>query len=402
MKLIKISFIFSLFLAPFHSCTSIQRMSDNQKDQGHFRLYTYPQKQMINNYDKKRFKRITLVATNNFNGNITPVHHPIPNRFGEKRVLKIGGISATRAYLDVFNEIYGDDFAYIDAGSFLHETNNHAYTLFLYKYLNITASGFGLNEFLINNKRQRNHPKYLQSLTKKIKFPLLASNLFDLKTTEQVRWKNVQNSVIKETSGVKIGYLSVLTQELSNDIPDQNINGIYIQNPAKNIIVRARELRRKGAQIIVLMLNEGVDCTHQLANEENIEIEKVNFFPHDSKHCDMKGTEFDKILKQLPAKTVDVIFTTGEKTKVTNFINKYPVVQNMGQGKYLSWVDLYFDLKHLSVNHTLTKIHQPIQLCHNFLKYSQDCYARELTDDEELVPATLFGKKISIKPLPKF
>jgi 5'-nucleotidase len=394
--------ILAFFIVPFHSCTTTRKMSDNQTPKGHFRLYTYPEKRLVEKVDENKYKKLTFVVSNDFAGNINPTFYPIKNRFNENRILKVGGIPAMRAYLDIFRDEFKDNLVYVDAGSFLDPEDNHSFTIFLYNYLGVDAAALGLNEFLINKNSTINYPSYIQKITKKSKFKILNSNVTYLLSDVQLQNKGIASHTIKEVNGIKVGFIGALTQNLSKKIPDNNINGLHIENPAKNVILSSNTLRRKGAQIIVLMANSGINCSSMLAEEESIMEEKVNFNTNESQFCDTHNNEFYKLLQQLPPQTVDLVFTSGEENKVANKILGYPVLQSPGRGKFFSWVEVYFDKKHNLIDRAKTKIHQPVQLCHSFLQDSQDCFTMEGIEDNELVPATFFGKKINIGPLPRF
>ena len=116
----------------------------------------------------------------------------------------------------------------------------------------------------------------------------------------------------------------------------------------------------------------------------------------------LEGNKLFELLQQLPPQTVDLVISSGENSKVANYILDYPMVQNKGHAQFLSWVEFVFDKKYNAIDDARTKIFQPIELCHSFLKNSFDCYTKEKLDNEELIPAMFLGKKISIEPLPKF
>lgn len=389
-----------LFVIPFQSCTTTRKMAYNQQTSGHYRLYTFPSPQAPYTYDTQRFVRLAFISSNDFEGMIEPTTFPIKNRFKEARAIKVGGVAAMRSYLDILKDEYKNSMVYVDAGSFLNKTENHKRTIFLYNYLNVDVTSLGVNEFSLESKTGTSLKDYFASLTSKANFKIVNSNLFDLRTAKQINWKNINEYTIKKVNGIKVGFLGLLTTELAQKIPDGKINGMYIQNPPKSIITKANLLRRKGAQVVVLMANKGLDCSSQLALEEKIPAAKVNFYPSRSKHCDTYNSELYKTLKQIPPNTLDLVITSGEKSKVANFINGYPVIQNPGEGNYLSRAELYYDLKHNTIDQAKTMIHQPVQLCHNFLKDSQDCYTGEDYDNQEVIPATFLGKDVLIKEIP--
>ncbi|MDP7319112.1 MAG: hypothetical protein QF441_00825 [Bacteriovoracaceae bacterium] len=391
--------LFFSFLALLSSCATSDKMSQNQTEEGHYRLYTYPQKQPP--FKQGRFKRLVIVSSNDFDGNIMPSFYPVKNRFNEKRTIEIGGIAAMRAYLDIFQKKFPEQVNYVDAGSFLNPQKNHEKTIFLYNYLNPTAVGLGLNEFLLTNAyNEKNYLNFIQKLSKKTKFPILNSNITYLLSQEQLQDNGIHSSYITETNGLKIGHISALAQDVMQKIPDNNIVGLHVESPAKNIITHANALRRKGADVIVLMLSGGIDCTSMQAHELGLAQEKVNFNPQDAMYCHGDGNELFKTLNLLPPKMIDLVISSGHKSKVANFINDIPVIQTPGEGKFLGWAEIFYDTKHKVIASEKTKIHQPVQLCHQFFKDTLDCYTNENFDYQELIPALFLGEKVHIKNLP--
>ena len=386
---------------PFHSCTTTKKMADNQREEGHFRLYSFPEKLPEYNSDPDRFKKIILVSSNDFDGNIQPRNFVIKNKFQDERIMRVGGLSAMRAYTDILKKTYPNQVLHVDSGSFLHKSQNHLETIFMYNYLNVDVANLGLNEFSLASDSKK-YIEYINSLTSKARFNIIASNLFDLRKARTVNWKNVKTSYIQTINDVKIGFIGITPQSLAKKIDDNKINGIHIQNEAKNIIEKTNYLRRKGAQVILLMTSDSMDCTSQTTHETGIHPEKVNFNPHESEQCDLYNSNLLKTLTLVPKNSIDAIITSGSKSKVANFINGFPVLQNPGEGRYLSWMELYFDTNHSTIVKNKTIIHQPILLCHSFFKSTEDCYTNEKFDEEDLIPAMFLGTKVEVKPTPKF
>lgn len=389
----------AILLVPFQSCTTTKNMQDNQRSSGHFRLYSYPDKTAPDLYDKERFKKLVIVSSNDFNGHIQAKKYPIRNKFEEKRVLKVGGLSAMRAYTDIFKSVYKDNLLYLDSGSFLSPENDHDYTIFLYNYLAVDVASLGFNELKLKTN-SKNYMSYLESLTRKSQFKIVTSNLFDLTQAKSLELSGVKDTHIQTINGIKVGIFGVLGQETANEIPKDKLNGIYIQNTPKNIISKSNYLRRQGAKVIILLTNSSIDCSSQIAQDEELPIQKVNFNPRQSEQCDTYNNLLHKTLQMIPPKTVDLIITSGGKMKVANFVEGYPIMQNEGKGEYLSWAELYFDTKLDIVDQKQTKLHQPVQLCHNFLKENQDCYNLENINGKELAPAVFLGQEVQIKELP--
>ena len=386
---------------PLHSCTTNKSMADNEKDNGHFRLYTYPDSPVIKKLDPERFMKLFISSTNDFNGKIYAKALDVPNRLKEKRVLKVGGIAGLKAYLDILKEIHGDSHLYLDSGSFFNsEQKNQDQILFLLDYLNPEIVALGSQEFNVDIGRAH-YPTFLAKTFKDSKFPILTGNLFDLTIAKSAQLGRVKENHLETINGLKVGFISILDTLTSQKSPSENFTGLYIQNPAKNILSEASTLRRKGADVIILTMNASIDCSSMIAHEEGIPVEKVNFNPKRNNQCNTYENSLYETLKQLPPQTVDMVITSGTQTKVANFIAGYPVMQNFGDGEYLSMAEIYFDKKHGKVVHDETKIYQPVMICHSFLTETNDCYYKESIENENLTEAQFFGKKIKIKELPK-
>lgn len=385
-------------IVPLNSCTTTKTMSDNQKKSGHFRLYsfpdTYPQDK-----SNEALKRLVIVSSNNFEGRIWPEHYNIPNKFKEKRVISTGGIEAMKSYSDIFRKKFKDEVLFVDSGSFYHSEKDYIKTAFLYNYLAPDVISLGTHEFSYNSNTS-NYLSKLKSTTSLLKASLITSNLFDLTTAKKVKVKNINETAIKKINGLKVGFISTLSQKLSKVIPAKNFLGLYIQNPASTIITKSERLRRSGAQVVILMTNSSIDCNTIPAKENNLPIEKVNFDPLENRFCMNDSSDLYNIVSQLPPGTVDLIVTSDGNGKTANFINDIPVMQNSGKGQYYSWVEIFYNPKLSVVEYEKTKIHQPVRLCHQFLKDHQDCYMRENLDDSEVTPALFLGEEVKISPLP--
>lgn len=399
--LIKYFTLLLLFIVPFQACTNMSKMADNQKTTGHYRLYTYPDKPIITPIDEERYSRFAVIGTNDLAGNLYPSQLKVPNRFQENRVLNIGGVTALKTYKNILKKHYKDKLLFVDTGSFLHEKNDHDYTQFLRNYLAYDVGALSLKEFQIIPSTSLSFQHYLGRLTSQSKFPLISSNIFDLRQAQQKTWPGVQTRTMANVGDIKVGFVSIIAPKSSTKIPDRQINGLYFQNAAKKIIEESTNLRRKGAQVLILLANGEIDCTSMLSHQKKISEDKVNFYPFKSYHCDSKTNSFYNILKQIPPRTIDIIFSGGNRSKVANYILGHPVLQNKGEGKYLSWVEVVYDHKHKSLDQKQTKIYQPVHLCHQFFEDSQDCYTGEDHTGKDLIPATFLGEKVVIKKLPK-
>lgn len=380
-------------------CSTTHEMADNQKSEGHYRLYTYPDKIQESNFDKSRFKKIVIASTNDLAGNLKPHTYQIPNRFEEQRSISIGGINGIKTYVNLLKKHFDNSVLYVDSGSRYHKTQSHLQTDFYYNYLNVDAVALGTAELNLHHQRL-SFKGYIEYLAAKSNFAILASNIFDLKNAEPIKWRGVSEFTIKEINSVKVGIISVLSQKEALKAQAKNINGLYIQNQAQNIIEKSKILKRKGANIIIAMTNSNIDCVSQIAQKYNVAPDKVNFDPTEFNICLEYENELSQTLKKLPPNTIDLVITSGSNLKTANFVQGIPVMQNPGQGKYLSWIELMYDEKHNTIVKSQTRIRQPIQLCHQFFKETQDCFIENDIKDREIIPAKFLGHPVQTTDIP--
>lgn len=375
------------------ACSSLNQMSANQKKEGHYRLYTHPEKIKTNHTDK-RYKRIVFFSSNDFRGEIQSKFYKVKNRFKEKRYLGIGGISAYKAYIEAAKKVFPNQVIHIDSGSFLVPTKNPSKTIFYYNYLGLSAAAMGSSEFTFDRKEK------LFRHIKKANFPVIVSNIYDLQTNQSYKSKALKRSYIKTINGIKIGFISTFSNEHIGMIPKEKLQGLFLRSTAQTVISEANYLRRKGAKVIALLTNSSIDCSTQEAETQKISHFKVNFDSRSSKSCNTYKNPLAQALKLLPKKTLDIVFTSSAESKIANTLYGIPVLQSFPGGEHLSWAELYYDTKLKVVSDKKTKIYQPIHLCHHFLKSTQDCYIQEDFSFEEVVPAIFLGEKIKVNPLP--
>src|SRR5690606_26191485 len=100
------------------------------------------------------------------------------------------------------------------------------------------------------------------------------------------------------------------------------------------------------------------------------------------------------------SKTIDLVVTGGKNSKVVNFVKGYPIMQNFGRGRYINWVELFYDSKLEGIDTDQTRLFQPVELCHNFIKKTEDCFTKDEIGSFDIVKAKFLGQPVNIAPLP--
>lgn len=409
----KYFFISLLFLIPINSCSTFKEMGQNLTHEGHFRLYTYPEKlqryieleknkedieQLIDSKDP-RYKDLIIVSINDFMGKLQPEEIDYLDRAQNTnyKIIK-GGIAGFKSYFDILRSKLKDNIHFVGAGSMLHNSVPAEKIIFYLDYLNLDVVSLGAEDF--NYPYTTNYLNRLDYKFKKAKFKPILSNLFDLSQNETKTFKYIEDSTIVDTNGIKVGYIGLISPSMVEKISPNKLTGLYFEKLPIKIISNAIELRKKGADVIITLINEGIDCTSQQSQEMNIDEYKVNFLPENSKICDLYNNATIEALKQVPPGVVDVVFTSGKNSKVANYINDIPVLQNYANGTDFSWIKLTYDFKMQRLVKKKTQILQPVSTCHNFFKETEDCYTKEILRNVEIKKAYFLKKKIKVDPIP--
>jgi hypothetical protein len=100
------------------------------------------------------------------------------------------------------------------------------------------------------------------------------------------------------------------------------MNGIYAKDIAQTIVSEAAWLRKKGADIVIVLANAKGTC-----NKSDLPTGKFNFNPKDDSTCD-KSSEIFKAYKLIPKDLVDAVFLSGSSSKVINKIDGISTIQN--------------------------------------------------------------------------
>jgi 2',3'-cyclic-nucleotide 2'-phosphodiesterase (5'-nucleotidase family) len=350
-------------------------MQENEVPNGHFQLYSYPEKLPSPSIDEEFQQRIVFASINDLNGQLNP------------RVeggINVGGQVLLKSYLNILKEQYPKELITVDAGNFTNTGIDPSEVVKFYNDINLDVVGLGFNEFNLNHRKLKN-PYILTKNLRRAKFKALSANLYDLQLSKRLKWKYIKNTHILIVNDIKIGFTSVISQKTAKGFTDK-MNGFYAKDIAQTIVSEATWLRKKGADIIVVLANANGTCN----NNTNLPKGKFNFDPSSDDLCD-KSSEIFKSYKLIPKNLVNIIFLSGSGSKIVNRVHDIPTIQSMGGSEYLSISEFILDKKTKRVEEVL--LHQPVKLCEKFLTKSQDCYF-ENEDITKLSPAVFLNNNV--------
>ena len=177
-------------------------------------------------------------------------------------------------------------------------------------------------------------------------YPFLVSNIADAATGQRVDYPNMPASTLIERAGVKIGILGVSTQSTPTTTMSANFAGLSMMPSAQAVLDQAKQLRDKGAQIIIATMHVGSSC-------KDVE-------HHDDTSSCEKNEEIFKLLSELPKGTVDVMVAGHTHAGMAHMIDGVAVIESYANGRAFGRVDLTVDGAGKVTN---VKIHAPHLMC---------------------------------------
>ncbi len=177
-------------------------------------------------------------------------------------------------------------------------------------------------------------------------FPFLSSNILDQSRKLPIDWPNVSPTTIVTQKGILIGIIGISTFETPKVTLAANVIGLEMAPLAASITTYAKELRDRGAQVIVVAAHAGGICD--------------NFSdPKDHSSCVPHQEIFD-VANELAPGTVHAIVAGHTHGGVAHEVNGIAIIESYSRGQAFGRIDL---LVATDGSVELKKIHTPRALC---------------------------------------
>ncbi|HEX7150668.1 MAG TPA: 5'-nucleotidase C-terminal domain-containing protein [Thermoanaerobaculia bacterium] len=209
------------------------------------------------------------------------------------------------------------------------------------------------------------------------RFPLLSANLIDKATGKTPSW--VRRSVTVMAGGAKIGIIGLSTPDTPNVTMEVNVLGLEFTDPVKATLETARELRKQGADAIILIAHIGGRC--QDTSDE-----------HSLESCDRQQHAM-QLLEALPAGTVDAYFGGHTHARMRQFVNGVPAMQALPFSREFSTLELYVDPQGNKVLHDRTELRTHTMICPLVYEGTSTCDPNQR--GPALVPRIFEGRRIA-------
>ena len=166
----------------------------------------------------------------------------------------------------------------------------------------------------------------LKAAAARARFPFLAANVIDNVTGRPVAWPNVRPSAIVGAAGLRVGIVGVMTYDGLTRTLAANVGGLDTTALAPAVEREARDLRRRGADLVLVLAHAGGEC----ARFDD---------PADLTSCD-DNSEIFRLARRLPVGLVDGIVAGHSHRALAHEVAGIPIVQAWSWGRSFARLDL--------------------------------------------------------------
>jgi 2',3'-cyclic-nucleotide 2'-phosphodiesterase (5'-nucleotidase family) len=363
--------------------------------------YAYP----TINSDNPGEYTIAIFGTNDIHGYVLPMEitHSLTNE-----TYNYGGLQYLSNYIDILKDEWKDRFLWLDAGDQFQggiesKLSNGTIMTEFFNKKNMDASAIGNHEF-------DNGMEFIYSYLGNGKFPYLAANIYNNNDGAYEFMPNTKRYKIFNVGEIKVGVIGLTTKTTldtcANDLSDIGFNGYK-----KLVTGLSKELRLKGADVVILTTHIGTVCPKE--DEATLDLRFKT-----TKQNECRDSELKNLIEELDDGVIDAVVGGHIHRIVHQWIKGVPVIQNINGG-------YYSHVMYLTFNKTTKKlvnssIEGPLPSCEKVFRRTKKCnwlspdqakaddylvhykfHGRLISEDNVL--ADLFNKwKEEIKPYKKF
>ena len=331
--------------------------------------------------ESRNLETIAIVGTNDIHGALAPQELKTREPEGTPPVpYKAGGVAALASYINELRSEFGSDLIWLDGGDQFQGSieSNSVQGAPMTAFLNMTgvqAAAIGNHEFDYGASQTpgadaSDRLGALKARMIRARFPYLGSNVRD-KATGKLATSDLpllQDNKIFDTGRVKVGVFGLTTLDTPRTTTAINVKDLEFADLKDTALREAAELRAKGADVVVLVAHVGLKCERGRAST----VSHVRAPTEPQGDCGAHD-EMVKLLKSLPAGTIDAVVAGHSHQVVHHWVAGVPVIQGGAYGRYFNVIYLNYDLKQKKLLPDLTRIEGPVPVCTEVFQNQGDC-----------------------------
>ncbi len=349
---------------------------------------------------------ITLFGINDLHGALTPQSFKSREMEGTSSTsYERGGAAILATHVRHLQGLYGNRLLLLDAGDCFQgslESNlqEGAPMVAFYNSLGWTAAAVGNHEFDFGPIGAEGSTGdvlgALKARMKESRYSWVASNIVDRSTGKLPDFPNTSTGTIVQAGRAKVGIIGLSTLQTPTVTRPDFVKGLEF-TPLKDAVLReSARLRKEGAQVIVATAHVGLFCDLGGAKPGH----QIRTAKDPLGKCE-PDAEMVKLLKAIPAGTLDAVVSGHSHSVVHHWVNGTPVIQAGTRGAYYNLIHLTYDLKAKRVIAEETRIEGPVPVCPKVFANQGDCNGDAPPPKEGrggLVTAVVHGQAITPDP----
>ncbi len=311
--------------------------------------------------------RFVVAISNNEHGALGSQRAPIPEQIlvpGAEHSIEYGGPRVLSGYIDILRKRFKNNLVLLDSGRFIKSSSKIEDIESLrkfYTHLNYDGILFSEEEVIqfLENAKKFNPTK----------LPFINSNIIDLKT-KKLLTRNVEMDSRLITKGdLKIGIIGITSYDGKKIKANDHFKGLYFEKPAVTFLEFKNKLKRKGAEIIILMANLKTSCESKMPprtlNSPRPSWAKI--------YCQDSKDDLLRFLKRIPRGSLDLLVLANNQKQLRGFLIDTPVITTPPSSGFISMVEMFYDKNQKKLVWDKSLLHPKIQLCENFFRVTSDC-----------------------------
>ena len=277
---------------------------------------------------------VVVAATTDFHG----YFEGRTSRRGETTVTT-GGLAQLAGYVDALRAEHGERLILIDGGDMWQGTlasnlNEGEVVTKAFSAMGYNATAIGNHEFDFGPVGELGAPATaaddpvgaLRRNGGLASFPLLCTNILERSTGLTPEW--CSHSLLVDTAGVKVGILGVTTEDTPSLTQPKNVAHLVFKDAAGAIVEGARDLRQRGADVVVVAAHIGNICTSTSDPERA------------DQQCNADAP-LVRLAQALPRGTVSLIAGGHTHNVSRHYVNGIALIQAPNHGQALAVADLW-------------------------------------------------------------
>jgi 2',3'-cyclic-nucleotide 2'-phosphodiesterase/3'-nucleotidase/5'-nucleotidase len=206
-------------------------------------------------------KRLRVLGMNDFHG------HLLPEVFSWSEGREVGGAAAFAAYLNHERAGFDGPAITLDGGDVMQGTpiSNLTFgrsTIDVYNRMGVDVAAIGNHDFDWTIR-------VLRDRMRQARFPWLSANTYTAGTQQRPSW--ARGTVLLDRGGVKVGVIGLSTESTPTTTKAENVRGLEFRSGAAEINHWVPELRRQGADFVIVTMHAGATCDREACRGEVID-----------------------------------------------------------------------------------------------------------------------------------